>query len=450
MLFERIVSEGLAHYSYLIGDGDMAAVIDPRLDCQIYVEMASQAGMRIAHVFETHRNEDYVVGSAELAARTGAQIWHADDEMAYEYGQPAQEGASWQIGGYRLEALATPGHTPGSMSYVLHDTAGFPWVVFTGDTLFAGDVGRVDLPGLDLMVEMAEALYESLFNKLLLLGDHVIVCAGHGAGSVCGAGIVDRTWTTIGIERQHNPKLQYRDKETFVERIAVALERPPYFRRVEVLNLTGARLPLLPMPTPLGPGPFREAMAGAQVLDTRSEFGYSAAHVPDALSIWEDGVPSFAGWFLSYDEPILLVQPDNNVERAVRMLVRLGYTDIAGYLSGGMHAWHTAGYNSRAVRTVTVQQLCRLLDQETAPHILDVRSEEEVAAHRIPLAQHIHLTQLPERLEEVPTDRRIYVFCGSGYRAMTAAGLLRSAGREDVQVVLGGMSGWSSTSCPLA
>ena len=449
MLFKRIISEGLAHYSYLLGEGKTALVIDPRRDCQVYIDEAHAAGMRIAHILETHRNEDYVIGSTELAARTGAQIWHADGELDYAYGQPAQEGQTWNLGGYTLEALATPGHTPGSMSYLLHDVEGFPWMVFTGDTLFAGDVGRVDLPGLELMDEMANAQYDSVFNKLLPLGDEVIICPGHGAGSVCGAGIVDRAWTTLGIERQHNPKLQHTSREAFVQAMAVALERPPYFRKMEALNLSGAPMPALPSPRPLAPAEFAQAARDAQVLDVRLEYSFGSVLVPGAFSIWLGGVPGFAGWFLSYDKPLLLVAEENQVEDIVHKLVRMGYDNVAGFLSGGMHDWVAAGLDCDTISTVTVQQLCHLLDAEDDPWILDVRSDKELAAFRIPAAHHIHLTELPQRMGEVPQDRPVYLFCGSGQRSMTAASLLKRAGWAKIHVVLGGMSGWRSISCPL-
>jgi len=363
MLFERIESEGLAHYSYLIGDGNEAVVIDPRRDCGIYVEKAYQAGCRITHIMETHRNEDYVVGSVELAARTGAEIWYADAQLDYQYGQPAQDSQTWKIGQLKLQAISTPGHTPGSMSYLLHDPDGIPWMVFTGDALFAGDLGRVDLPGLDRMEEMANLLYDSLFHKLLPLGDGIIVYPGHGAGSVCGAAISKRAWTTIVIERRHNPKLQYTDKTEFVAQIARELERAPYFRQMERLNVEGSPiLGSLPNPMPLSPKEFSEQARDAIVLDTRMEVGFGAAHVPGAVSIWLKGVPSFAGWFLPYDRPILLVNDTDNSEQAVRSLVRMGYDNIAGHLPGQMHAWHGAGLESDSIRMVAVQELCHLLD----------------------------------------------------------------------------------------
>lgn len=239
MLFERIESEGLAHYSYIIGSEGEALVIDPRRDCQIYVEKALKNGFNIKNILETHRNEDYVIGSLELSDRTDAKIWHADSQLDYGYGNEVEDGQTWEVGRFTLEAIQTPGHTPGHMSYVLYGQDDKPWIVFTGDALFAGDVGRVDLADPDKKEEMADLLYDSIFNKILPLGEEVIVCPAHGSGSVCGATIEDRPWTTIGIEKELNPHLQYSSREEFVENVASILERPPYFKKMERLNKEG-------------------------------------------------------------------------------------------------------------------------------------------------------------------------------------------------------------------
>ena len=451
MIFERIESEGLAHYSYFVGDGNEAVVIDPRRDCDVYVDKVAKAGFRIKYILETHRNEDYVIGSLELASRTDAEIWHADAQMDYQYGQPVEDGQTWRVGRLEVEAIHTPGHTPGSMSYLLHDPGGAPWMVFTGDALFAGDVGRVDLLGMDRAEELANMLYDSLFNKLLPLGDEVLVCPAHGAGSVCGGAIAERVWTTIGLERRLNSKLQYTDREQFVANVAEKLERPPYFRRMEPWNLEGAPiLGTLPVPTPLTPGAFAEAAEGAAVLDTRTDLSFSTAHVPDSLSIWQGGLASFVGWFLTYDEPILLVTEEADPMPIVRRLIRIGYDDLAGSLSGGLLAWHMSGRKSASVNTITVQDLCHHLDTEGEAWILDVRSEEEVKRKgEITDAHQIHITQLPDHLDEVPRDRSVYVFCGSGLRSMIGASLLRRRGWDNVTVVLGGLAGWHSNTCPL-
>lgn len=453
MLFERIESEGLAHYSYLIGDKNEAVVVDPRRDCEIYIEMSSQREMRIVHILETHRNEDYVVGSVELSSRTDAQIWHADSQLKYGYGQAVKEGQTWTVGQFQIEAISTPGHTPGSMSYLLRDVGGDPWMVFTGDALFAGEVGRVDLVSPDRTVEMAHLLYDSLFNKLLPLGDEVIVCPGHGAGSVCGASIADRKWTTIGLERKLNPKLQFSNEEEFVNEIALELERPPHFRQIEMLNLKGAFLLCqIPHPTPLSADKFAAAANDGFVLDTRTELGFGAAHLPYALNIWQDGVSSYGGWFLPYDKQILLVNETGNKEQVTRYLLRLGYDNVTGYLAGGMLAWHMAGKESKSIRAITVQELCCILDQKDKGEawLLDVRGIDELERNgRISSAHHIHITLLPERLNEVPKDRTIYIFCGSGLRSMIAASILQKEGWENLKVVLGGLAGWSSATCPI-
>jgi hydroxyacylglutathione hydrolase len=450
MLLERIESEGLAHYSYIVGDGTETLVIDPRRDCEVYIERARAAGSRISHILETHRNEDYVVGSVELASRTGAETWHAEPDLEYGYGALAEDGQEWKIGRLRLRAIHTPGHTPGSRSYLLKTPQGDPWILFSGDTLFAGDVGRVDLPGLDRMTEMAGRLYDSIFEKILPLGDDVIVCPGHGAGSVCGSAIAERPWTTVGIERRLNPKLKSQDRDVFIREVAREMERPPYFRMMEELNLEGAPvLGTLPVPPPLPSGHFEEKAASGEILDTRSELAFGAAHIPDSLFIWRSGVPSYAGWFLQYDRPVFLVTPGWAPD-VVPQLVRLGFDDIAGYLAGGMLSWHTAGKESRAVAMLTVQELCRQLDARMDRWILDVRSDEELESDgRIPDAHHIHITLLPRRIEEIPRDCTVHIFCGSGLRSMTAASLLVRAGVKDVAVVLGGLAGWTSRTCPV-
>lgn len=453
MLFERVESEGIAHYSYIVGDGNEALVIDPRRDCEVYTRMAAAAGMRITTILETHRNEDYVVGSVELSARTGADIFHADGHLDYGYGEAVEDGMRWKVGRLEVEAISTPGHTLGSMSYLLRDSGGDPWIVFTGDVLFAGDLGRVDFMGMDRAEEMAGLLYDSIFNRLLPLGDGVIACPAHGAGSVCAASIADRKWTTLGIERIRNPRLQVKGKDDFIAKMAVALEMPPYFKEMERLNLVGAPLlSSLPEPSPLSAREFAKAADEEIVLDTRMELAFGAAAVPGSLSIWLGGVPSFAGWFLHYDKEILLVDETGNPGEAVRRLRRLGFDSIRGYLAGGMLAWHTAGMESSSIATASVHDLCLRLDEEEKERgwILDVRGGDELQkAGRISGAHNIHLTVLPERIGEVPRDRHIYIFCGSGLRSMVAASILRREGWEEVTVILGGLAGWSSARCPV-
>jgi hydroxyacylglutathione hydrolase len=451
MFFERIVSKGLSHYSYIIGDSGRAVVIDPRRDCGIYVRKAYSRGLRISHILETHRHEDFVIGSVELAARTGAEIWHADAQLEYGYGRAAEDGQTWAVGDSKLECIPTPGHTPGSLSYLLRGHSGAPWMLFSGDTLFSGDVGRVDLMGMEIARDMAGKLYDSIFRKLLPLGDEVLLWPAHGAGSVCGSSIADRPWTSLGLERKLNPRLRLRDRAEFISAVSGELERPPYFKRMEEWNLQGPPvMGLPPHPVPLTPRDFEDGLKQGTVVDIRTEEGYGSAHIPGSLSIWEEGLAGFAGWFLPYDHPLFLVSESRYPGGAVRTLIRMGFDNIPGYLAAGMHGWHTRGKASESIPLLLVQKFCRILDHGTEAWILDVRSREELEGEgRIPGAHHIHLTQLPQRIGEVPRDRMVYIFCGSGLRSMTAAGLLKKAGWDKLTVIRGGFAGWISTTCPI-
>jgi hydroxyacylglutathione hydrolase len=449
LLFERVESEGLAHYSYIFGHNKEAFVVDPRRDVDVYLFLASRKGYQIKYIFETHRNEDYLVGSRDLSEKTGAEIFHADTGLAYKYGQDVNDGQNWRIGSYKVESIFSPGHTKGSMSYLLFDVSDSPWILFSGDALFAGDVGRVDLFGKDKMEEMAEMLYDTIFHKFFSLGDGVIICPGHGAGSVCGGEIADRPWTTIGLERKLNSKLQFTEKKDFIKKISKVLERPYYFKQMEKLNVEGAPLlGSLPVPVPLSPDEFSEKREDAVVLDSRMESSFASSHVPASISIWEGGIPNFAGWFLPYDKEILLVNKTNDPLSVVKLLIRIGYDNIMGYLSGGMFSWNTSGKESSSVETLKVQELCRLLDKGEDIVILDVRGKEEIKAKgRIPDALNIPVTQLYERMVEVPKDRPVCVFCGSGLRSMMAASLLKREEWDNLKVALGGLAGWNSNTC---
>ncbi len=438
MFWERIESKGLAHYSYLIGDQTQAVVIDPRRDCEVYIERAAQEGASIAFILETHRNEDYITGSVELSARTGARVFHsAHTTLPYRYGEPIADGETVQVGRLTLQALHTPGHTPDHMSYLLCDLGGAPWVVFTGDTLFAGDVGRTDFLGADRLAEMTGLLYDSIWGKLLPLGDGVLVCPAHGAGSVCGSSIAARIPTTIGIERQFNPRLQHDGRDAFVKNVGQILKQSPHFKRCEDWNLNGAPiLGALPTPPALSAPAFRQAAQDAQIVDVRPALGFAGAHIPGALSIPTAELPNFAGWLLSYDRPILLVGETGELDTAIRYLIRLGFDDIGGFLADGMHAWHTASLPGQSLDVISLHDFRK--QPAAGRWLLDVRSVEEVQANPVPGATNIYVGQVPLHLDQIPQDGPVCVFCGSGARAMIASGYLRSIGRTNVQVILGG------------
>jgi hydroxyacylglutathione hydrolase len=455
IFLEKIKSEDLAHLSFIIGQGGQAAVIDPRRDCDIYVDIAHRNGARITHIFETHRNEDYVVGSRDLARRTGAQIYHGKN-LEFAYGNPVSEGDKFTLSNIELSILETPGHTFESISIVMSDksTGDRPIGVFTGDTLFIGSVGRTDFFP-DRAREVAGLQYDSIFNKILPLGDQVIVYPAHGAGSVCGSGMADREFSTLGYERMFNPALQVSGRNEFIERkLAEKHHQPPYFRKMEEYNQKGNAplLDRLPTPPPMSPDQFAAAMSkGMIAVDMRSPEAFAGAFLPGSLAIPLEMVPAYAGYFLTYDRPIgIIAANDDDIQTAVRYLIRLGYDRLEGFLTGGLHAWETSGRAYDRIAAVHVNELIRRLEEKAKFTLLDVRQGSELQeVGKLPGAQHIFLGDLPDRLDEVPRNKTITTFCGSGQRAIIAASILKQNGFEKVEDSLGSMAACQAAGCPI-
>jgi len=446
MLFERIVSEGISQNSYVIGSGGMAAVIDPRRDCDIYLEIARRNELDITHIFETHRNEDYTIGSLELKKRCGAEILHGS-HMAFAYGKPVYEGDRFTLGSLVLSVLETPGHTEESISLVLWDTevADTPYMVFSGDTLFAGDIARTDFFGQERKAEMAGKIYDSITGKILPLGDGVILCPAHGAGSVCGGEIADHPFTTLGYEKKTNPRLASGRESFILQRVTESPYYPPYFRQMEKYNRDGAPiLYRLPDLRPLSiPDVNLLRKSGCQIIDIRSPTSFGAGHIPGSISIWREGLPAFMGWFLDYQRPVVIVDDFNlDLDRVVRHFIRLGYDTIAGILSGGFPAWTKAAQDIGTVQTCSVRQLKERLDKEK-PFILDVRDIKNWrAAGHIQGAHHIYIGELPHHLDEIPRNEPIVVYCDAGYKGSLAASILSSHQYHNITNVLGGMIAW--------
>jgi hydroxyacylglutathione hydrolase len=458
MFFKKIESEGLAHFSYMVGDKSDAAVIDPRRDIDIYLEEAQKAGVKIKYIFETHRNEDYIIGSRALAKMTGAEIYHSDGQLNYEYKNDVEDGKKYKIGRLNIEAMHTPGHTKGSHSYILNDYDDEPWMIFTGDILFAGDVGRIDFYGEENIPKIAGLLYESLYNKIAPLGDGVIICPAHGAGSVCGSQIADKEFTTIGIEKKSNPYYQYQNKEDFMYNVGKMEAQPQYFRDMEAANLISPDSTEIPFVSALTPEEFAAVAAeeNTVIIDTRSDSDYATSHIENSLYLWEQILASFIGWFLDVKTNILIVNEGDYPDKIVRTLYRMGYENVKGYLSRGMLSWNMAGKINVSTSTVGVHKLCDILDENNEEEytLLDIRTEEEKEDEGyIKGSLEIPLTELEADLEnyvsQLDNGKDIYIFCGSGMRSMTAASLLEKKMNTRVSVVIGGLSGWSSTSCPI-
>jgi len=448
MLIKKTKSEGLSHNSYFIGSENEAIVIDPRRDCKIFIDMAQQEEMPIKGIFETHRNEDYVIGSIELAQRTGAEIYHGS-KLDFKYGQALHERQEFFFGKIKLIALETPGHTNESMSYALADLGASekPIMVFTGDTLFVGDVGRTDLYGHSEEQRLAEALYNSIFSKLLPLGDRVLIFPAHGAGSVCGGDISQREDSTLGIEKATNPLLQKTKKEFVQYKSTERHTRPPYFSKMEKYNLEGPPIfKKLPNPPPLMPKTFSKKMKlGAIVVDTRQPPSFGGAHIKDSYSIWLERIPSYAGWTLPYDKPILLILEDKiYLNKAVHYLYRLGYDNLTGYLVGGIESWYKQSLPLEHFGLISIHELKNSLTQKDDLFILDVREDAKWDQGHILGSVNIFSGYLENRIEELPRDFPIIVVCNVGNRASLAASILRRAGFQDVHNMLGGMIAWKN------
>jgi hydroxyacylglutathione hydrolase len=326
-------------------------------------------------------------------------------------------------------------------------------MVFTGDALFINDTGRVDLYGTSEIPRMASNLYKSIFDRILPLGDGVILYPAHGAGSVCGINIADRDESTLGTERIQNPSIQVKNQAEFVaHKSAERPERPPYFTQMEKYNLEGPPLlGCLPIPSPLTPAEFKAEMEkGAVVVDTSLPASFGGAHIQGSYSIWLGGIPSFAGWLLPYDKPILLVLEDpHHVEDLVRYLTRVGYDNIRGFLKDGIEGWYNAGFPTQNMPLLSVHELKARLDRGEDLVVLDARGEEEWKGGHIPGSMHIYVGQVEKRLSEIPRDRPVAVVCSVGHRAGIAASILQRSGFPKVYNTLGSVTAWRRAGFPL-
>ena len=453
VLFERIVAEGLAQNSYIIGSGTDAAVIDPRRDCAIYGEIARQNNLTIRHIFETHRHEDFVIGSLELQERSGAGIWHGA-ALPFSYGRPVHDGDRFALGSLEIEVRETPGHTEESISLIVRDreVPGEPLMVFCGDTLFAGDIARTDFYGQERKGEMAKKIYDSIAGTILPLGDGVIVCPAHGAGSICGGEIADHPLTTVGYERQTNALIRMGREAFIAMRTAESPYTPPYFRQMEQINRAGAAsLPrdlFLKFLTIAEVSACRNA--GCQIVDIRAPSGFAAGHIGESISIWRNGLSSFAGWVLDYEKPIVIVDDFNlELEQVARQFLRLGYDNLAGVLAGGFPAWTKSGKEFATIPACSVHQLKERLDTES-PFLLDVRDIKNWRAQgHIHGAHHMYVGDLPAHLQEIPVDRPVVVYCDAGFKGSLAASILARNTDRAVTNVLGGMTAWVAAGYPV-
>ena len=451
MQLRIIKSQGLAHNSYFLSDGGEAAVFDPRRDCDAYLQLAEEKCACIRYIVETHKNEDYVIGSLELQNKTDAEIAHSK-EGHFKYGQHnLVDDDVLNVGSLSIKALYTPGHTNDSMCYAVYESANnYPLLVLTGDTLLAGEVGRTDLLGREMQQRQAEELYQSLHEKVLLLGDYVLVYPAHGPGSVCGFQISKRTCTSIGYERKVNDRLLL-DKASFVEHMTrQALLIPPYFARMERYNRNGP--PLIKNAfLPLRINQFEQEgfKSNSIVVDVREPGAFAGSHIPGALNIWLSGLSLFPGWVLTYDDKILLVVDRlQDVQTAQSYLWRLGFDNLAGYLCSGIRQWRNKGKAIDHLGTLSADEVNALLSVN-ALTVLDVRDEGEWSAGHIRGAKHIFVGLLKNEANQLPQDTPIVTQCSVGNRAGLAASILKKMGFNNVYNLLGGIQAWQSRGYPV-
>jgi hydroxyacylglutathione hydrolase len=456
MQIEQFFIEGLGHQSYLISEREdgVGAVVDPRRDVEVYLQAAARAQVRITHILETHIHNDYVTGARELASRTGATIVaSAEAHLRYEH-QPVRDGERFRVGGLTFEVLATPGHTPEHVSYVLYQPEeSRPYALFSGGSMLVGSAGRTDLLGPGLTLTLTRQQYHSLLRLLETLPDSVLVYPTHGAGSFCVASAVGgKRSTTIGQERLANPAVQAHDEAEFVRRqLASYTAYPHYYRYMHDINQQGPRiLGRLPEPEPRTPQEVqRWLQRGLPLIDGRPRTAFAHEHVPGSLNIELDSsFATYAGWLLPFNTPLLLLIEDEDGRReAVVQLMRIGYERAEGYLEGGIAGWKAAALPTESFERIDIDTLYQRWKQQPSLAILDVRRDDEWRQGHIPGALHLHVGDLPQHLEQVPRNAPLAVICHSGHRASIAASILAATGRQ-VIAVEGGVPDWSARGLP--
>lgn len=447
LLLQKIKTPGLSHLSYLIGADGKAAVIDPRRDCECYVEMARAEGLEITHIFETHRNEDLVSGASVLKELTGARVLHGPNAAGtVAYAQTTREGDVFDIGQLQIKVLETPGHTDDHLAFALYDTAypDGPVGVFTGDALFVGDVGRTDFYP-EREREVAGLLYDSL-QKLLALGDQVIIYPAHGAGSVCGSGMADREFSTIGHERANNPRLQFASREDFIDfKVAENHYQPPYFRLMERLNLEGGdAAPRVMRPKHLLLDELC-ALDVDHVVDVREPLAFAGGHLPGSMNLPVGMISAYAGWFIREGENIALVASDEDqLKAAMTHLVRIALDNVSGGYVGVVPA-AAKGKAMRRIPMIGTDEVKQRLESGNEQWtLLDVRDADERAKAKIDGSQHIYAGELNARYRDLDPAQHYTLMCASGMRATVAAGWLASRGFENLDVYLGSMGAWKA------
>ncbi|MGB3144382.1 MAG: MBL fold metallo-hydrolase [Maribacter sp.] len=461
MKVEQIYTGCLAQGAYYIESNGEVAIIDPLREVQPYIKRAKLDAAKIKYIFETHFHADFVSGHVTLAKETGATIIYGPNANPSFDALIATDGQEFKLGDITISALHTPGHTMESTTYLLKDENGKDYAIFSGDTLFLGDVGRPDLAqkmGVLTERDLAGFLFDSLRNKIMPLADDVIVYPAHGAGSACGKNMMKETVDTLGNQKKMNYALRAdMTKEEFVEEVIDGLLPPPQYFPLNVkMNKEGyedIKTVLERGTRALSPKAFEAAAneTGAIVLDVRHQDDFAKGHIPRSIFIGLDG--SFAPWVgaLIADtmQPILLVAPVGLEEEAVTRLSRVGFDGTLGYLDGGFEAWKKAAMEYDTVSQVNAEELKKSIETNKAS-VFDVRKASEYLSEHIIGAENTPLDFLNDHLSEFPESKSFYVHCAGGYRSMIASSILKSRGIHNLVDVKGGFKAIQEAGIPVS
>jgi len=453
VIFKQFYLSCLAHASYLIGDTSTgtACVVDPQRDVQQYLDEAKAHGLQIRHVILTHLHADFLAGHLELRDEVGAEI-HLGAQAKADYSFRAMKtGDRIQLGRVELEARETPGHTPESISILMHDAEydpAKPWAVLTGDALFVGDVGRPDLRA-SLgwsAADLGKMLYRSLREELMALPDATLVYPAHGAGSLCGKKISKETVTTIGEQRATNYALQPMSENDFIALVtADQPDAPAYFTYDAVLNAKERRTLAKVLESELKPLQLDAVLAmmagGAQVLDVRAPGDFAAGHLKGSINIGLTGqYATWAGTLLDHDQPIIIISTPGREAEAATRLGRIGFDNVVGYLDEGLHALRDREELLTHTPQTSGTAVMRWIGEPDAPFVLDVRTPGEWQQGHIDGSTNIPLNRLREHFTKIPRNRPVITTCAGGYRSSIAVSLLRNAGFTRVSELTGGMA----------
>jgi hydroxyacylglutathione hydrolase len=451
MYIKQLYTGCLSEAAYYIESNGEAAIVDPLRDIDVYLQMANERKATIKYIFETHFHADFVSGHIDLSKVTGAPIVYGPNTQTSFPVHVAKDGETFKVGELTVEVLHTPGHTMESSCYLLKDATGKDHCVFTGDTLFVGDVGRPDLAqkGTEItMNDLAGMMYDSLHNKLFPLADDVIVYPAHGPGSSCGKNLGPNTHSTIGEEKQFNYAMKAETREEFINQVTHGIAAPPTYFPInakinkegyasidEVLN-TGM--------TPLSVEAFKQqADENTIILDTRNAGVFTQGFVPGSVSIGLEGrYAEWAGSLLSFDSPMLLVTEPGKEKESIIRLARVGFDKVKGYLDGGYEAWRAAGEAVDMIVDVEADELIMDIPHDDHLVVLDVRKETEFNEGHLKDALNIPLNDMtdPGSMANLDDEQNLYVHCAGGYRSVIAASLLKRQGIHNLRNVVGGWS----------